>query len=257
MKVFINYGDKRYYFNRLYSKRLASKTGGFDRVISYSRKDIDKHFFKTNKRVLKQPRGGGYWLWKPYFVDKTLQQLSDGDFLFYCDSDFVLTNSVDPLFQLIITRNQDIIPFVIPHIEKEWTKRDTFILMNCDTQNYHNTLQRASGYFVLRKSALSVKFVREWLSLIQDERIVTDIPNQMGKPNYPGFQENRHDQSIFSLLSKKYHLSAENNSFARSLMRPIPILSGRYLPGRYLPLVLYRGLKKAMRSYKFFSFIYF
>ncbi len=178
-------------------------------------KTLISTFFKTHERILKQPRGGGYWLWKPYFVDKTLQQLSDGDFLFYCDSDTGLTHPVDPIFHLTITKNQDIIPFELPyHIEKEWTKRDLFISMNCDTPNYYDTPQRRAGFFVLRKSALSVKFVREWLSLAQDEHLLTDTPNQLGTPNYPGFQEHRHDQSIFSLLSKKYHLTFTENSLS-------------------------------------------
>ena len=40
-----------------------------------------------------------------------------------------------------------------------------------------------------------------------DARIITDMPNVCGKQNYRGFIEHRHDQSIFSLLTKKYQVS--------------------------------------------------
>ncbi len=38
---------------------------------------------------------------------------------------------------------------------------------------------------------------------MKDERLSTDSNNQCGLPNYEGFREHRHDQSIFILLTKK------------------------------------------------------
>ncbi len=172
MKVLINYADHRFYQIQQYGIKQALKVGGFDHIISYSPKDVDKTFFKANEEILKQTTGNGYWLWKPYFIHKTLQQLSDGDFLFYCDSDSYFIHPVNPIFQLIITKDQDIIPFKLfpqyKYIEKEWTKRDAFILMNCDTSDYYDTQQSIAGYSAWRKSALSVKFANEWLCLCQD-----------------------------------------------------------------------------------------
>ena len=46
-------------------------------------------------------------------------------------------------------------------------------------------------------------FFAEWLRHAQDERNLTDAPNQCGLPNYPGFVEHRHDQSILSLLGRR------------------------------------------------------
>jgi hypothetical protein len=37
---------------------------------------------------------------------------------------------------------------------------------------------------------------------------LTDIENAYGSDNYPNFKDHRHDQSIFSLLSKKYDFLA-------------------------------------------------
>ncbi len=49
-------------------------------------------------------------------------------------------------------------------------------------------------------------FVSEWLTYAQDSRAITDDKNVLGKPNYDDFRENRHDQTILSLLAKKWNL---------------------------------------------------
>ena len=46
--------------------------------------------------------------------------------------------------------------------------------------------------------------MEELLYFSQDKRIITNDPNTQVLPNYVGFQENRHNQSILSLLLKKY-----------------------------------------------------
>ena len=60
---------------------------------------------------------------------------------------------------------------------------------------------------IYKKNDYTVKFIQEWLYYCQDKRIVTDDKNTQGMPNYPDFRENRHDQSVLSLLIKKHGLS--------------------------------------------------
>ena len=42
------------------------------------------------------------------------------------------------------------------------------------------------------------------LQYAQDIRIISDKSNVMGLPNYREFTDHRHDQSVISLMSKKY-----------------------------------------------------
>lgn len=207
MKLLINYATPEFYTPQEYNVKTGIDIGGFDQVISYRTKDIDPVFFEQNKHILLQERGAGYWLWKPYIIKKSLERLEGGDFLFYCDSGAYFIDSIDPLIELSQTSGQDIIPFEVGFVEKAWTKRDALILMNCDTRRYINSSQRQASFSLWRKSAFSCEFVNEYLEYARDERILTDLENQMGNPNYPEFQEHRHDQSIFSLLTKKYNLA--------------------------------------------------
>lgn len=210
-KVLINYADGLF----AKSQKLNTQTGlaiaGFQQALAYQFSDIDSQFLAENRWTLTRSKGAGYWLWKPYFIQKTLQQLSEGDFLFYCDAGARFINSIDPLVQVIKNTGQDVIPFDVGLAEKLFTKRDAFVLMDCDKEKYSETTQRQASFILIRKSPVSMAFIRDYLNFATDIRILTDIPNEMGLPDYPGFVGHRHDQSIFSLLSKKYQLTAHRD----------------------------------------------
>jgi len=209
MKILINYANKKFINSQKLNSSTGKTIGGFDRVISYGRKDIDEVFYQKNKMILENPRGAGYWLWKPYIILKTLESVNEGDIIFYCDSGSHFISSMEPLFELL-TDAQDVIPFQLDDVqlEKKWTKRDAFILMGLDEPKYFDTPQRMGGFQLIRNSQFSLDFYREYLSFAQNPQIISDLPNKCGTPNYPEFKDNRHDQSIFSLLTKKYNLKA-------------------------------------------------
>ena len=208
MKILINYANNIFIKQQKMNSRSGLKAGLFDKVISYSPKDIEPDFFKKNIKILNQKKGNGYWLRKPYFIKKTLDALSFGDFLFYCDSGSYFIRAIDPLINILTKNGQDLMVFKMMNIERVWTKRDAFILMGCDDTKYSESGQRLASFSLWKKSKFTMDFINEFLFFAQDERIITDIENQCGYLNYPGFKEHRHDQSIFSLLTKKYNLPA-------------------------------------------------
>ena len=65
---------------------------------------------------------------------------------------------------------------------------------------------------IYKKSNISEIFLEKLLYYSQDKRIITDDPNTLGFPNYDGFIENRHDQTVLSLLIKKFRLSNSNKN---------------------------------------------
>lgn len=208
MKLLINYANNVFRKSRKLNSKTGKELGLFDDIISYSLQDIDKNFFEKNKSILSQKRGNGYWLWKPYFIKKSLELLNSGDFLFYCDSGSYFIKPITPLIDTSLDTGQEIIVFELQFMERFWTKRDAFILMDCDFPKYIETNQRLASFSLWRKTRFTMDFINEYLLYAQDARILTDLENQCGNPNYPGFVEHRHDQSIFSLLTKKYDLEA-------------------------------------------------
>ena len=211
MKLLINFANYDFYSAQKKNSQTGLSVGGFDKVIQYNPKDIDSAFCQKNQRLLSHKRGAGYWLWKPYFIRKTLAMLQDGDYLFYCDSGSHFISSINPLIKICEEFNQDLIVFELTHLERVWTKRDALILMNSDEDKFINTPQRLGGFSLWKKTPNTVNLTEEWLYYSQDERILSDIPNQLGIPNYSEFIEHRHDQSILSLLTKKHNIPAHRD----------------------------------------------
>ncbi len=208
MIVAINYADLKYRKTQRFNSATAMHKGKVDKVISYAPKDIDALFRNKNKKILERKRGNGYWLWKPYFIKKTLDELKENDYLVYLDAGAFYINNVKYLIEQMEEDHQYIMAFELPFKESWYTKRDIFVYMDCDEAQYTETNQRMATMIILKKTKMSMRFVDEWLYYCQQDEIITDAHNHMGKSNYRGFVDNRHDQSIFSVLSKKYGIKS-------------------------------------------------
>jgi hypothetical protein len=247
----VNYSNEKYTHAQKINTKTALKIGRFKKVISYSPSDIDVDFWNKNKLIFEQARGGGYWLWKSYFIKKTLSEMNEGERLFYCDSGSLFINSIDQLLNCFES-TVDIMPFELQNIEKYWTKRDCFQLMCCDEPKILESKQIQATFCLWRKSNFSMRFVEEWLHYAQDERILTDIENQLGFSNYLGFVEHRHDQSIFSLLIKKYKIKAyrDPSQFGSNLIGLYP--DSKYpqilISTRQMNITYFEFMKKKLRK---------
>lgn len=208
MTLLVNYANAAFRHAQQRNSQTGLQVAGFDRVASYKPADIDRIFYNRNATVLSQPRGNGYWLWKPYFIRRSLDLIAEGDCLFYCDAGAYFIAPIAPLMEICVRTGQDVIPFELTSKEAAWTKRDAFISLDCDSILFTQTPQRLASYILLRKSDFSINFIDEFLAYAQKECVLTDRENQMGLPNFPEFKDHRHDQSIFSLLTKKHGLSA-------------------------------------------------
>jgi hypothetical protein len=192
--------------------KSALEVGGFDTAKIYTMNDIDDYFKSKNAHILNQPRGSGFWIWKPYIILKKLLEIEEGDILCYNDSKYLWLKNIRQLETDVLTgKNIGIYknkPNELATIEKEFTKFDAFALMNITHENNFrnnvlNTNQVWGGFILLRKTFNPIRFVGEWLTYVQDQRIVTDNPSIFG-PENSSFRDHRHDQSVLSLLCKKW-----------------------------------------------------
>lgn len=207
-KILINYANKKYYHAQQKNTQTGKEVAKFDEVISYDVSKIDSVFYEKNKQILDQPRGAGYWLWKPYFIHKTLQNMNEGDLLFYSDSGAHFLCGIESLYDKLNNLNK-ILLFTLEdfHTHKKWTKRDCFYYMDLDNEPFLSINQILASFVVCIKTKSNIQFFEEWLKYAQDPRIITDEPNVCGLPNYPEFKDHRHDQSILSLLGRKHNIT--------------------------------------------------
>jgi hypothetical protein len=207
-KILINYANGCYYNSQRKNSITGLEIGGFNEVIDFNYGDIDDDFKNENKEILSQNRGAGYWIWKPYFILKVLNTMSENDILFYCDSgSFFVGDFNDYLFQKCFDDKNGLILFNGNYINSKFTKRDCFFYMDCDKKEYVEGNHLTASFQLVRKTDFTLNFYNEHLKYSKDYRISTDVPNECGHENYEGFIEHRHDQSILSLLAIKYKVS--------------------------------------------------
>lgn len=204
--IAITYADKKYARAARLNIRTAKKFGKVNEAFLYSPKDLDVAFKNRHKDILMQKKGGGYWLWKPYFIKKTLEGMREEEVLIYTDAAIMYTDKVCKLLYAMEESNTDRMFFLLgkEYIDAKYTKRDAFILMNSDEGRFYNSPQVNAAVIVFKRNKRNIDFCTKWLEYAFDSRILTDIPNVCGRENYPEFLMHRHDQSILSLLAKKY-----------------------------------------------------
>ena len=182
----------------------AKKIGRADKVKCYGPSDFDSDFVEKHKDILSIKRGSGLWIWKPYIILKELEKMDYGDYLMYMDAGAFYIRSIKYLQKQMDADNTDIMLSSLLLPNKHWCKRDAFILMGVDSVAAAESHQAEATYLFLKKTNNSIAFIKEWLFYAGNKQIVDDSENILGKPNYEGFRENRHDQTILSLLAFKY-----------------------------------------------------
>jgi len=199
-------------------------------VISYTDTGRSWDFPKKYANILAETRGYGFWQWKPLIILDAMSKVDYGDYILYVDSGNSIISNLDFIFDaceredIILFDNRDGNYNRDTHKNKEWTKRDCFVLMGCDNEKYYNAVQVDASYQVYRKTDKTLQFLEEYKMFCSNDNIISDLPN-ITKPNLPEFIDHRHDQSILSLLAAKHNIR----------ILPEPSEWGNYLPDRPYP----------------------
>lgn len=209
-KVHISYANESYYKSLELLEKTTLEIGGVDLFFKYTEEKLKtSEFWKKNQYILSSPRGAGYWLWKPYIILDAFEMLSEGDIILYSDAGLKVIDNLDPLYLLSSDSSDDYpILFKVPgmHKAKMWTKKDTFILMDADSEKFWNADMSNGAISLWKKTEKNIALLKEWLRYLKDARIITDDDNLCGKPNFLEFKGHRHDQSALSILRVKYNI---------------------------------------------------
>ena len=163
----------------------------------------DRHgtFIENNKR------GYGYWLWKSYLINKTMNKLKNGDIILYCDSGCeILKSEKRYLLEYIEEVKKYKILAHVLYVTNEYgfSKMDLILKLGMTNYNEVYFCQIEAGVILLEVNDLTRKLIKEWYDICSDYHYIDDSPSI--NKNVFFFYEHRHDQSVFSLLIKKYKL---------------------------------------------------
>ena len=208
-KYLLTYGHNCCAMSKKRAINQAIDVGKVDYAEATDLSYLSVAFQIAHQNLLRHRKGAGYWLWKPYIILKTLlTKMNDGDLLIFHDAGAFFIKDTGPLYKICteLENNLNVLTFHQPYEESRYSKRDAFTLIGMDDPRVYQEkqTQRMSGLQVYMKSCTTLQFAMEHLAYASDRRIVSDDKNVMGKPNFKDFVGNRHDQTVFSLLSKKW-----------------------------------------------------
>ena len=199
----------------------AKKTNLYKKIKVYSVKDLNLKERLLLKEKLKagKTRGYGYWFWKPIIIKRFLMTLKDNEILNYIDVGSHINtkglNRLNHYIQLVNQSKKGVLAFQFFNLKKkkfQFPKRLEHMYTKSDLINYFgfmknkkvtHTPQYESGCIFLKKNKFTIKLLDEWAEVYKHDFNLADDSVSKIK-NFKGFQENRHDQSIFSLICKKY-----------------------------------------------------
>lgn len=206
--ILVSFADRRY---RNSLKRLEQQTKDFpfdERYFLTQDNCLTKVYWRRLKPWLYR-RGYGFWSWKASIVKDFFNRLDEGDLLFWSDAGLYWNDTPKAKKKFceyigMLAGVNDILTFSQPTIEQEWTKGDVLAALGAyDNEDICKTPQFLGGLFLIKKTKRTVELVDRWVELVDlKKELVTDKRSVM--PNKEGFIEHRHDQSIFSVLVKKY-----------------------------------------------------
>ena len=212
-KYFLVYYDNAQYQGYLLNKLIASVRAHSDfEVIVYQKSQIDRNFSETHKHILTQPRGGGYWLWKPYIINDTLKKINYGDYLFYLDCKYYIYKDFSYLYKdieqenIIVWKNK---PNEHSWFMKNWCKMDVIAQANMYETIFNNNKEDCwAGAVFCKKTDYTMDIISQWLNLCVIPHNITDSPSLM--QNHHEFKEHRHDQSLLSVVLYKNNIQPKH-----------------------------------------------
>jgi hypothetical protein len=232
------------YASNHFSERVKNYTSEiidfnrFDSFKVYSEQDLDPYFLIEYKDIMKLPRGGGYWAWKPQIIKQYLEKINNDDILFYTDigCSFNNTKESQQMFDqyLDIINQNNFLRFALSYNELEYTNSS---VINFFAKKYKlnfaklaNSRQLMASIMAFKKNDITNNFLSELFNCLkQDPQLITDAYNDVDR--LPLFKDHRHDQSLFSVLYKSlgYNIVLEDHTWSPNFNNCInvPILTTR------------------------------
>lgn len=165
---------------------------------------------KWSTHIVPGLRGRGYWFWKPAIMNMLIRTgvVSDGDNIIYMDGDFESAH-IDHLIEAGSRRHEsgamfDVQLFFQRHCEYTWTKGDVFAKfgVNWTNPHYGMTRQARGGSMHVYLTSRSRQLLQFWEDLASDYHLISDERSTNTSVESHLFMDNRHDQSLLSMLIK-------------------------------------------------------
>uniref|UniRef100_A0A6C0KS12 Uncharacterized protein n=1 Tax=viral metagenome TaxID=1070528 RepID=A0A6C0KS12_9ZZZZ len=204
---FCTYGDSNFKKSRERIISEAKSSAVFKESILYTEDSLSEDFKKDFHYLLSHKRGGGYWCWKFFLFLDILEKTKEGDWITYADAGCkVVDENKNTFYDLVsdmIIQNKVISAFSCKkYLEKTFTKGDIFHFFLCnENSSILDTGILLGGVLTFINCKETKNFFKECYNIAKDHPFFLDDSPSIF-PNCKEFLENRHDQSLFSVMRK-------------------------------------------------------
>jgi len=160
---------------------------------------------RTKEFIRANPRGFGYWVWKPHVIIQFLQDNPGVEYLVYLDAGCELqidSASIQIWDRYInILKTFDCLTFDNGQPERDWTKKELINFLE-PTVDQIESNQIAAGVLLMNRN-FALSFCVQWISTMEEKDFFFITEEVDEEIQIETFRENRYDQSVLSLLLKR------------------------------------------------------
>jgi len=201
----ITYADNKFKNSAIRLYNEAENTNWFNTIEIYEPEKLTHEFKNKYNDILSMKRGGGYWIWKYDIIRQKLNEIQDNDILIYLDAGCTINKGGKKRFDEYINMlndEQPIISFQMSHREYTYTTKEIFQYFNVlNNDKITKTGQLVNGVLIMKKNKKLISLIDICHKALEyNPLLITDYYNKNPQPK--GFKDNRHDQSIFSVVRK-------------------------------------------------------
>jgi hypothetical protein len=197
------------------ASRLASEvmsTGLFTSSMGWSEEYLQEKspkFWKNHATILKaRVPGFGWWIWKPEFIRLSLNEIPEGDGLFYLDAGSFVDTTEKGLRQLNSYFNLGEVHSVLAahgqeFREKNYSSSKLMSLLDLSSDQ-QDSFQHYAGCLFVRNNRLGRDFIDEWsyLACANQHEFLYPIERTSGDND---LVHHMYDQAILSCLIKSHN----------------------------------------------------
>lgn len=227
MKIyFITYGNEKFKYSVKRICKEADSLKIFNKVLFFTENDLPLSI--KSSPLFSSSKGGGLWLWKPYIINKVLEEINEGDVVVYSDAgnELIRSHKWNEYIKFLDQYNSIFFQYKenfdygwnkfnsefndSPKL-KYWIKKNSVEHFGSLFTSDNDWLEKSkiiAGLIFIKKSNQSHEMIKEWLSnMLFFPHLVFDLFEGEKFNQIEGFSQNRHDQSILSVLVRFYEKS--------------------------------------------------
>lgn len=231
---FITFGTNEYKVSGLALRQQAARY--FEAAHYFDESVLDGWNLRALHPASQIRKGHGLWLWKPYVLLKYMRHAANlGDVIVYCDAGYQMNGNLaavvcgyfaaNPTQTICVLRDHHFAPGR-RFLEIEWTKQAVFKFFDIEPKSITDSAdpeQAWAGFVAVKNTLLSQYIITKWLDACTDPNmLLLDVPDDQRSKELPQFREHRHDQSVLSMLCRKWGIKPVQFPDGAFLMERLP-----------------------------------